>query len=172
MNFSLPSPHSIRRNLRLYFILQIVQLRAAVEYRADFWIGILGAMLQQAAGLVFISALFSQIPEVSGWTVWDIAILYGLAMIPKGLTEFFCDGPWMLRSKVNTGEFDRVLVRPISPALQSATAIASIPWVRPNPARSRGALAGNGSIGAGDCLVDVSVPADDDSRKQHHDRRN
>ncbi|HEV2072705.1 MAG TPA: ABC-2 family transporter protein [Thermomicrobiales bacterium] len=126
MNLSLPTPRSVRRNLRLYFILQFVQLRAAVEYRADFWIGILGAMLQQAAGLVFISALFSQIPEVSGWTVWDIAILYGLAMIPKGLTEFFCDGPWMLRSKVNTGEFDRVLVRPISPALQSATAIVSI----------------------------------------------
>jgi ABC-2 type transport system permease protein len=116
----------MRRNLRLYFTLQLVQLRAAVEYRGDFWIGILGAMLQQAAGLVFISALFSQIPEVKGWTVWEIAILYGLSMLPKGLTEFFCDGPWMLRSKVNSGEFDRVLVRPISPALQSATAIVSI----------------------------------------------
>lgn len=126
MNIALPSIRSMRRNLRLYFRLQFVQLRAAVEYRGDFWIGIVGAMLQQAAGLVFISALFSQIPEVKGWTVWNIAILYGLTMIPKGLTEFFCDGPWTLRSKVNSGEFDRVLVRPISPALQSATAIVSI----------------------------------------------
>jgi ABC-2 type transport system permease protein len=114
----------MRRNLRLYFTLQLIQLRAAVEYRGDLWIGIVGAMLQQAAGLVFISALFTQIPEVKGWSVWNIAILYGLTMIPKRLTEFFCDGPWMLRSKVNSGEFDRVLVRPISPALQSATAIA------------------------------------------------
>ena len=126
MNMTIPSPVAFRKNLRLYFKLQLVQIRAAVEYRADFWIGILGAMLQQAAGLVFISALFSQIPEVAGWTVWNIAILYGLAMLPKGLTELFCDGPWTLRGKVNSGEFDRVLVRPISPALQSATAIVSI----------------------------------------------
>jgi len=126
MNLALPSTRAVRRNLRIYATLQLAQIRAAVEYRGDFWIGIVGAMLQQAAGLVFISALFSQIPEVKGWTVWNIAILYGLAMIPKGLTELFCDGPWMLRSKVNSGEFDRVLVRPISPALQSATAIVSI----------------------------------------------
>lgn len=118
--------NAIRRNARIYLTLQLVQIRTAIEYRADFWIGIVGAMLQQAAGLVFISALFSQIPEVEGWTVWNIAVLYGLTMIPKGLTELFCDGPWTLRAKVNSGEFDRVLVRPISPALQSATAIVSI----------------------------------------------
>ena len=126
MNVALPSAASIRKHLRLYAKLQLVQIRATVEYRADFWIGILGAMLQQGAGLVFVSALFSQIPEVAGWTVWNIAILYGLAMLPKGLTELFCDGPWTLRGKVNSGEFDRVLVRPVSPALQSATAIVSI----------------------------------------------
>lgn len=121
-----PWLRQVRRNVRLYFILQLVQLRAAIEYRTDFWIGIVGAMLQQATGLIFVSALFAQIPEIEGWSAWNIAILYGLAMVPKGITELFCDGPWLLRSQVNSGEFDRVLIRPISPALQSATAIASI----------------------------------------------
>lgn len=93
MSTALPSLASIRKNLRLYAKLQLVQIRAAIEYRGDFWIGILGAMIQQGAGLVFVTALFSQIPEVAGWTVWNIAILYGLTMLPKGLTELFCDGP-------------------------------------------------------------------------------
>lgn len=106
--------------------LQSIQLRTIVEYRGDFWIGILGATLMHGAGLVFISALFSRIPEIAGWTVWEVAILYGLALIPRGLTELFCDGPWTLRAKVNSGEFDRILVRPISPALQAATQLASI----------------------------------------------
>jgi ABC-2 type transport system permease protein len=117
---------SVRKHLRLYFKLQLMQIRSTVEYAADFWIGIVGAMLMQASGLVFISALFQQIPAVAGWSMWNIVLLYGLAMLPKGLTELFCDGPWTLPSKVNTGEFDRVLVRPISPALQSVTAIVSI----------------------------------------------
>lgn len=123
---SLPSIASIRRNVRLYLKLQYIQLRTVVEYRGDFWIGILGAALMQGAGLIFLSAFFSQIPEINGWTVWEIAVLYGLALTPKGFTELLCDGPWMLRAMVNTGEFDRLLVRPVSPALQAATKIASI----------------------------------------------
>lgn len=117
---------AIRKNLRIYFKLQLMQIRSTIEYAADFWIGIVGAMMLQVSGLVFISALFTQIPEIAGWSVWNIVVLYGLAMIPTGLRELFCDGFWMLRARVNTGEFDRVLVRPVSPALQSATALVSI----------------------------------------------
>jgi hypothetical protein len=119
-------PARIRRLVRLYFTLQLIQLRTVVEYRGDFWIGILGAVLMHGVGLVFIGALFSRIPEIAGWTVWEVAILYGLTLIPRGLGELFCDGPWTLRAKVNSGEFDRILVRPISPALQAATQLASI----------------------------------------------
>lgn len=117
---------SARRLVRLYVKLQLTQLRGLIEYRADFWIGVCGAALQQAAGLVFIAAFFSQIPEVAGWTVWNVAILYGLVIIPTGLVELFCDGPWRLRADINEGHFDRVLVRPIPPALQQATAFTSI----------------------------------------------
>lgn len=116
----------LRKNLRIYFKLQLMQIRSTIEYAADFWIGIIGAMMLQASGLVFISALFTQIPEVAGWSLWNIVVLYGLAMIPTGLRELFCDGFWMLRTRVNTGEFDRVLLRPVSPALQSAAALSSI----------------------------------------------
>ena len=118
--------HRLRRDARLYLKLQLIQLRTAVEYRADFWIGILGASLMHGAGLVFVVALFGQINEIAGWSAWEVAILYGLALIPRGLTELFCDGPWTLRMMLNKGEFDRVLVRPVSPALQVATMLASI----------------------------------------------
>jgi ABC-2 type transport system permease protein len=112
--------------VRFYFRLQLMQLRTAVEYSADFWIGIVGAILTQASGLVFISALFSQVPDVEGWTAWEIALLYAMALVPKGITELFCDGPWMLRTLVNSGQFDRLLVRPVPASLQVATQIASI----------------------------------------------
>jgi ABC-2 type transport system permease protein len=112
--------------MRFYLRLQLVQLRTAVEYSADFWIGIAGSALMHVSGLVFISALFSQIPEVEGWTVWEIALMYALALVSRGFVEMACDGPWGLRMVVNTGQFDRLLVRPIPAALQTATQIASI----------------------------------------------
>lgn len=117
---------SLRKNLRIYLKLQLMQIRAAIEYASDFWIGIVGAAMLQVSGLVFISALFSQIPSVAGWDMWNIVLLYGLATVPTGLRELFTDGFWTLRAKINNGEFDRVLVRPVSPILQSATALASI----------------------------------------------
>lgn len=121
-----PSRQPIGLLIRFYIRLQLLQLRTAIEYNTDFWIGIAGSALMHVSGLVFISALFSQIPEVEGWTVWEIALLYALALIPRGLAELFCDGPWALRALVNSGEFDRLLVRPVPPALQTATRIASI----------------------------------------------
>jgi ABC-2 type transport system permease protein len=118
-----PSPGLL---IRFYFRLQLLQLRTAVEYSADFWIGIAGSALMHVSGLVFISALFSQIPEVEGWTVWEIALMYALALIARGFVEMACDGPWALRSLVNSGQFDRLLVRPVPASLQVATQIASI----------------------------------------------
>ncbi len=124
-----PAQSSSRRwtaYVRLYLKLQLMQLRTVVEYRADFWIGIAGAALMHGAGLVLITALFDEIEQIGGWSVWEVAILYGLTLIPAGLRELFCDGPWLLRQLVNSGEFDRLLVRPVSPAMQAATRLASI----------------------------------------------
>lgn len=112
--------------VRIYGKLQLLHLRTHLEYKADFWIGIVGVALTHAAGLVFIGALFSRVPEVEGWSLWEVAFLYALSIIPRGLVEILCDGQWRLRLLVNHGEFDRLLVRPISPALQVITQISSI----------------------------------------------
>lgn len=111
---------------RIYGKLQVLHLRAHLEYEADFWIGILGVALTHTAGFIFIWTLFSRITEIKGWSLWEITFLYALNIIPRGLVEICCDGQWRLRLMVNLGEFDRVLVRPISPALQVITQISSI----------------------------------------------
>lgn len=121
-----PDIRRLRHNVRIYLKLIVVQLRTVVEYRADFWIGIVGAALLHGAGLVFISAFFSRISAIEGWTVWEVALLYGQTMLAYGLRELLCDGPWTLRMQINRGDFDRVLVRPLSPALQTGASLASV----------------------------------------------
>ena len=116
----------LARNVRLYTKLQFLHLRIHLEYEADFWIGILGAGLRHTATFVFIWALFGRINQVQGWGMWEIAALYALAIMPIGLVELLYDGQWELRRLVNQGEFDRILLRPLSPALQVVTQISSI----------------------------------------------
>jgi ABC-2 type transport system permease protein len=113
-------------NARIYGKLQLLHLRAHLEYEADFWIGILGVALTQGAGFVFVWALFSNVPNVAGWRLWEIAFLYALSIIPRGLVEILCDGQWDLRLLVNRGELDRLLLRPVSPVLQVITMDVSI----------------------------------------------
>ncbi len=113
-------------HLRIYLLLQTVHLRTALTYEADFWIGILGVALTQGAGIVFVWSIFQHIPTVQGWSLWEVALLYALVVIPRGLVELLCDGMWNLRALVNRGEFDRLLVRPISPLLQLITQFSSI----------------------------------------------
>ncbi|SES36092.1 ABC-2 type transport system permease protein [Lentzea xinjiangensis] len=114
------------RVLRIFLRLQLTQLRAAVQYRGDFWIGIVGAVLTQASALVFLVSYFSQVELLGGWTAWEVLILGGIAVTGHSLTELFADGMWTLRAAVSDGSFDRVLVRPLSPALQQTASLASI----------------------------------------------
>lgn len=114
------------RLLRIFLRLQLVQLRSAMEYRADFWIAAVGAILQQLVSIVFLVTFFGHVSSLGGWSLWRILVLQGLVMTADGLREMFADGVWKLRADVNDGSFDRVLVRPIPPALQQVTALASI----------------------------------------------
>ena len=113
-------------NLRIYFQLQTVHLRTALTYETDFWIGIVGVALTQSAGIIFVGTIFQHIPTIDGWSLWEVALLYALVVIPRGLVELLCDGMWQLRALVNRGELDRLLVRPVSPLLQLITQFSSI----------------------------------------------
>lgn len=53
-------------HLRMYVTFQVVHLRTALAYEADFWIGILGVALTHGVGIVFVWALFLRIPEIAG----------------------------------------------------------------------------------------------------------
>jgi ABC-2 type transport system permease protein len=109
---------NIGRNVRLYFRLQLLQARAIFEYRADFWLNIVGMALRQVTVFVFIVALFTKVPTVQGWTQPEIVLLYALAVIPRGIVQLFFNGVWWLSWYIHSGRFDQLLVRPFPIVLQ------------------------------------------------------
>ena len=87
-----------------------------MEYKIDFFTGAISFLIDQAIGIAFIFIIFSQIPQLSGFTMEQIEFIYGFSQIPKGLDHLLADNLWCVGYFiVKKGDFDKYLVRPINP---------------------------------------------------------
>lgn len=107
------------RYRRLYARYMAQHLKGLMSYRVDFWFGLLSFLLNQGLGILFIGLVFSSIPTLQGWTFYEVLFIYGFAQIPRGLDHIFFDNLWILAWRiVARGDFDRYLLRPVSPLFQ------------------------------------------------------
>jgi ABC-2 type transport system permease protein len=112
------APARLRRNLWLYRRCLGAHLRSTLEYESDFWIMAVTAVLTQAVGAIFLWAIFRSVPQINGWAVWDVVLIYSLVVISEGIAVLVAQGAWTLSFVVNLGQFDAYLLRPFSPVLQ------------------------------------------------------
>ena len=110
--------HSPLRILRLYFMFLGTHFRGAMEYRADFWIMMVAAVLTQAVSVVVLTAIFRLIPELKDWTFWPIVIMFGMVTLGEGVGSLCFEGMWRVAWLINQGELDYMLVRPYPVLLQ------------------------------------------------------
>lgn len=116
---------TLKHLARVYVRLLLLQLRARLEYASDFWMGFVGSALRHSAGLVFLWTILHQVPQVKGWTLWELVLLYCLSIIPMGLVELFYDGVVRLAEVIHDGDLDRLLLRPVPAGLQIITLSAN-----------------------------------------------
>ncbi len=101
---------------RMHFIFIKQYMKQIMEYKIDFFVGVLGVLLTQGLNLLFLNVLFQHIPSLEGWTFQQIAFIYGFSLLPKGIDHLFFDNLWALGQRlIRKGEFDKYLTRPISP---------------------------------------------------------
>lgn len=63
-----------------------------------------------------IWVVMSQVPNLNGWSLNEILLIYGLITLAKSLNHMFADNLWTIGwNYIRTGGFDRFLVRPIDP---------------------------------------------------------
>lgn len=105
----------IKRMFKMHRIFVGQELKRMMEYKGDFIIGIIGFLLAQAFNLLFLWIIFSQIPNLLGWTLNQIVFIYGFSLIPKGLDHLLFDNLWSIGYfTVRKGDFDKYLTRPIN----------------------------------------------------------
>ncbi|WP_441339170.1 ABC transporter permease [Proteiniclasticum ruminis] len=106
----------MRRYSKLYLQFLKQYIKILIEYRADFIFGLVGFILVQFSGVVFIQLIFRSIPALSGWTFHEVLFIYGFAQIPRGIDHVFTDNLWLLSGRILLeGGFDKYLLRPINP---------------------------------------------------------
>lgn len=105
----------LERYGRLYKVFVAQFFKYLVQSKADFFIGLMGFFLTQAAGIAFLYLVFEQIPALADWTLPQLIFIYGFAQIPRGIDHLFTDNIWMVAWwYVVNGQFDRYMLRPMN----------------------------------------------------------
>ena len=84
--------------LRFYFALYRTAVLSRAEYRVDFVVGVVTAVLMQLAALSFYWVIFSRTTTLGGWPAHAVLLLFGLTAMSLALSELLFNGIWMLPS--------------------------------------------------------------------------
>ncbi len=107
--------------IRLYFRLIGIAIKSQMQYRASFLMLSVTHFLSTFIDIFGIWVLFDRFKMVQGWTLAELALIYGIMHMGFAAAEASARGFDSFSQMVKHGEFDRVLLRPRSPLLQIAT---------------------------------------------------
>jgi ABC-2 type transport system permease protein len=109
--------------LALYLRLIGARVRSQLQYRVSFWIELLGFALVTGLEFVALAILVDRFGAVGGWSVPEVALLYGLTSLALSLAEMAGRGfDFPFERMIQQGAFDGVLARPLGAFFQVLTA--------------------------------------------------
>ena len=105
-------------SIRLYRRYAAVSMRGQMQYRASFVMETIGQFSIIGVEFVGILVLFSRFETLEGWSLPQVAFLYSLVHLGFAFADTFSRGFDSFGVTVRLGDFDRLLLRPRSTALQ------------------------------------------------------
>jgi ABC-2 type transport system permease protein len=107
-------------NLGVYRTLARATLAGQASYRASFGLDLVGSGLVIAIDFVEVLAVFSQVPTVAGFSFAEVFLMFGLASLGFSLADFAVGAVDGLDRHVREGDFEVLMLRPLSPLAQLA----------------------------------------------------
>jgi ABC-2 type transport system permease protein len=108
----------VRVAIRLYFRYVGVSFRGQMQYRASAIMSTIGLILLTGLEFLIIWALFDRFGSLPGWSLPQVAMLYGMTNIAFGITQIIARGFDDFPAMIKSGDLDRVLLRPRPVAFQ------------------------------------------------------
>ncbi|MBI4829771.1 MAG: ABC-2 family transporter protein [Nitrospinae bacterium] len=116
-------------NGRIYFKILIAAVRAKMEYKTSFLFLFFALVIYYAAQIGVVVVVLAKFKNIAGWSLGEMAFLYGIMVFSQGLTTLLFSSLNDFEELMIHGDFDRLLVRPLSPLgqiLSSKFEVASI----------------------------------------------
>lgn len=107
--------------LRAHRLIAWMWIRSTMAYRASFAMTVFGNFAGTALDFVAILLMFSRVDELGGYSLGQVAFLYGLSSAAFGLTDLALGSVDRLGQRVRDGTLDTLLVRP-APVLAQVAA--------------------------------------------------
>ncbi len=108
------------RNWQLYTKLLQVQLRSQLNYRFNFVMEIIATMFLSLVTFGTLALVMLRFQNIAGWTLWELAFLYGLLESGFGFMDMVFSGfdPGNFGRQVRLGRLDQLMLRPVSLTVQ------------------------------------------------------
>ncbi len=119
-------PVTLREELSIAMKIAGIRLRGQMAYRGSFWMQIVGNFLMNTAEVLVLFAMFYQFDTMGGWTLGEVALLHGISMIAFSIGDSLTVGMDHVAPQIRSGEFDRILTRPLGSWLNAATSEVSL----------------------------------------------
>lgn len=102
----------------IWIRLAAARVRADWQYRTSFVLFTLGQALVTILDFVAIAVIFSRVHSLDGWSLAEVAFLYGASGVAFSTADAFISAVERCSQRIKDGTFDRLLIRPLGPLLQ------------------------------------------------------
>ncbi|MDX3375214.1 ABC transporter permease [Streptomyces sp. ME02-6991-2A] len=106
--------------LRAYGLIVGMWVRSTMAYRASFVMTTFGNLAVTAFDFLTIVLMFTHVDALGGYTLPEIALLYGVSATAFGLCDLLLGSMERLGRRVRDGTLDTLLVRPVPVLAQVA----------------------------------------------------
>lgn len=108
------------RALSLYRRLIGIRIRSQMQYRVSFLLELLTTAIGSGIAFLTVALVLERFHKVGGWTLGEIALLYGSVETAFGAMDMIFSGfdPHIFGNQVRLGTLDQMLLRPVSVTLQ------------------------------------------------------
>ncbi|MGR3319440.1 MAG: ABC transporter permease, partial [Candidatus Anammoxibacter sp.] len=101
--------------IKIYLALIAASIRARMVYKTSFLFYVFSIMTFYIGQIGLLFVILNQFHQIQGWSLGEMAFLYSLLTFAHGFTNLIFAQLLHFDQIIVNGDFDRTLVRPLSP---------------------------------------------------------